>query len=788
MKVLDLKLLRDLRRLWAQCLAIALVLAAGVMQLVIFAGLERSLVETREAYYERNRFAHVFATAVRAPEILRDEIAAIPGVLGVETRIVRSAVLDLQGVREPGLGQIVSLGAGGALPLLNVPLIAQGRLPGMERPDEVVVSEKFAEANGFRPGDSFVAILDGQRRDLTVTGTALSPEFIYAIPPGAIMPDDRRFGILWMPRETLEAAFGLRGAFNAVALQIAADADEREVIAALDRLLEPYGGTGAVGRDLQMSHSFIDAELEQLRMMMTILPPVFFAVAAFLVNMVLSRLIALEREQIGLLKALGYTQSEIGWHYVKLALLIGIGGVAIGWGAGLWGGRALAAVYQHFFHFPFLIFVQHMGVYVLSGSVGLATVVAGAFLAVRRVLKLTPAVAMAPPAPTHFRRGIMDRVLSVLRLRQTVMMVLRNLLRWPLRAGLTMLGLAMSCAVLVASLFMFDSVDEMMDAAFFQANRQDATIAFSGPRPLAVLEDVAALPGVLRAEAVLSKPVRLRAGPREKLVALEGLRPGNDLARVLDARTGRVVAPGDGLVLGRRLAEQLGIVPGQAVEVEFLGGARSRHELVVSGLVTQYFGLGAYMDFAALNRLLDQAPQVSAVHVSLDEAAIDALYDRVKQTPAIGEVTLWTQVRASFDETLAESAGITTTIATVLAGLIVVGVAYNAARIQLSERARELAGLRILGFTRGEVSLVLMGELAILTLIAIPIGFVIGIGIAEGMARSLTTDLYEIPAVVGRGTLVQSGLTVAVAAAVSALVVRRRIDRFDLVAVMKTRE
>lgn len=788
LSTLDVKLARDLRRLWAQVLAIALVLAAGVMQLVIFVGVGASLEETRAAWYERNRFAHVFASATRAPEELAAAIAALPGVAAVETRVTGRAVLDIEGLREPAAGRLISLPAGGVAPGLNVPLLREGRMPRPDRPDEVLASERFARAGGFSPGDSFDAVVNGQRRSLTIVGTAISPEFIYAVPPGGLMPDDRRFGIFWLPREGLETAFGMAGAFNDVSVTLSRGAREAEVIAGIDRLLAPYGGTGAVGRDLQMSHAFLDAELEQLRTMVRVLPPVFFLVAAFLVNMVLSRLIALEREQIGLLKALGYGPGAIGWHYVKLALLIGAVGVALGWAAGLWGARGMAALYQHYFDFPFLLFVQQVQVYGLAAALGLGTAALGAVLAVRRVLALAPAVAMSPPAPARFHRSVLDRLFALMGLRQTVLMVLRNLLRWPVRAGMTTLGLAAACSVMVATLSLFDAIDEVMETAFFQANRQDATLTLSLPRPLSVEEEVSRLPGVMVAEGALSVPARLVAGPVRRLVAIEGAREGADLARLLDAESAQLRLPEEGVVLSRRLAEAMSLRPGDRVGVEILTGARQVLDLPVTGLVTQYFGMGAYMDFDALNAALGQAPQVSAVHVRLDPAALDALYEEVKRLPGLAEVTLWQQVRQSFDETLAESAGISITISSLLGALIVVGVAYNAARIQLSERARELAGLRILGFTRGEVSVVLMAEMAVLTLLAIPLGFAMGTGVAHWLAASMSSDMYTFPVAIGRGTLLQSGLTVAVAAAGSALVVRRRIDRFDLVAVMKTRE
>ena len=788
MHALDLKLLRDFRRLWAQSLAIALVLGCGVMMLVLFHGVARSLSETRATYYERNRFADVFASATRAPDTLLGEIAHIPGVARSEARISEYAVLDIDGLDEPALGHLLSLPRAGGPPILNVPVLRSGRWPAPDRPDEVVVNAPFATANAFTPGSTFEAVINGRKRTLTITGTALSPEYIYTIAPGAIMPDDRRFGIIWMSREVLEAAYGLTGAFNDVALGLTVDARPEAVKARLDDLLAPYGGAGATGRELQISWMFLDSELTQLANMVHILPPIFFAVAAFLVNMVLSRLITLERAQIGLLKALGYGPVAVAWHYVKLALAIGGLGVVLGWGFGLWAAHGVAAIYAKFYHFPYLVFVQHADTYAISGLGGLATATAGAVLAVRGVLRLSPAVAMAPPVPPRFRRSSLDRLLARAGVRQTTMMVLRSLVRWPLRAALTSLGVALSGAVMVASLFMYDSTEKLIESAFFQAYRQTATLSFPVARPATAVDAAAHLPGVMRAEGVLSVAARLRLGPRSRLIAIEGHGPDDDLERVLDAKSDTVVLPREGVVLSDRLAAHLDARVGDRVEVDVMTGARGRYMLPVTGIVTRNFGLGAYMDYAALNRMLEQAPQVTAVNVLADSARLPELYAAVKETPGISAMSVLTRIRQSFQDTIAESIGISTFIYTMMGSLIVIGVVYNAARIQLSERARELASLRILGFSRAEVSAVLLGELGVLTALAIPLGLWGGYGFAALITASFSSDLFTMPLVVGRGTYIETTATVVIAALVSALIVRRRIDRLDLVAVMKTRE
>ncbi len=786
MQSLDRKLLRDMIRLWSQSLAIALVLAVGVAIMVMMGGAERSLRETRDTFYERNRFGDIFASVTRAPTDVLGQVEAIPGVGMAEALVSKYVILDIEGMTAPATGQLISVPSAG-VPKMNVPTLSSGQWPDPGQTGQVVVNENFATAHGFKIGDQFHGIINGQRRALTIVGTALSPEFIYTIGPGSIMPDDRRFGVIWMEGAALAAVYNLTGAFNTLTVGLGRDANRDEVIRQLDLILSPYGGTGAFFRKDQISNAFLQGELDQLSTMVKVVPPIFLIISAFLVNMVLGRLIALEREQIGLLKALGYHKGEIAWHYIKLAMGIGALGVAIGWGFGLWGGRGMAELYAQFFHFPYLVYVPYPSVYAISAMAGLAAAALGAVTAVRKAVALSPAVAMAPPAPARYQSGLTDRLIHLMRMRQTSVMIWRSLTRWPIRAGLTMLGIATSAAVMVAALFMFDAMDELLDKSFVQLNRQDVVISFAGDRPRSVIEDVGHLPGVMVAEGVWSMPVRLKHGQFSRRTSLEARDPASELTHLL-TEAGDLVTPEGGIVLTRRLARQLDLDLGESVRVIFpsLGGREER--IPVVGYAAQSFGMGAYVTPETLSRLTGLAPRVSLANALIDPDQVEALFAAVKATPAVAGLVEMAAIRQSFNDTIAQNAGMMTTINSLMAALIAIGVVYNAARIQLSERARELASLRILGFTRGEVSYILLGELAVLTIVAIPVGLLMGQGLAAAMVTGFDSDLYAIPLAISRATYVRAAWVVALASALSALVVWRRIGRMDLVAVMKTRE
>ncbi|MDH5531132.1 MAG: ABC transporter permease, partial [Paracoccaceae bacterium] len=662
------------------------------------------------------------------------------------------------------------------------------RLPDADSDDEVAVNEPFAVANGYVPGDTFFANINGTKRELTITGALLSPEFIYALGPGALMPDKEGFAVIWMPERAVQAAFDMSGAFNSVTIGLYVGANEAEVIDRLDALLEPYGGPGAYGRDRQISDSFVSSELDQLWTMTVVLPPIFFGVAAFLVNMVLGRIVALERSEIGLLKALGYTNTAIAMHYLMLAGLTAIVGILIGWAFGAWMAHGLAVLYAQFFNFPYLIFRGSWSIYAVSGLIGLASAAFGALRVAIGAARLPPAVAMQPPAPPHFRRGMIDLALARLRLSQPMMMIIRSITRWPVRAASNALGLSMAVAVLAAASFFDDALNKMLDTTFDLANRQDAVLMFTENLPEIALDELRSLPGAMQIEGQLSEAVILRNGHLEKHTGLEARRPDADLSRTVGGSERVMAAPPGGLVLTERLADQLDLVVGDDVEVEFLTGRRETLAMPVTGTISQYIGLAAYADFETLNAIRRQAPRVSVANLTVDESQKAAFHSALNEMPALAGVAMLTDMRRSFEDTIQQNINITATVYIVIAVLITIGVTYNGARIQLSERARELASLRILGFSRGEVSFILVGETMLLAVLAQPFGWLAGMGISWAFTQGINSDLYQIPFVIEPATFTRASLIVLLTALASALVVRRRIDRLDLVAVMKTRE
>ncbi len=787
MRALDKKLLRDLKRLWAQGLAVALVLACGVATLILAIGSYRSLEGTRAAYYDRHNFASVFATATRAPKTLTSQIAKLPGVLSVEARITENVLIDIPGLVEPASGLLLSI-PDHALPRLNRPYIRSGRLPDPDRKNEALISEAFAKANGFIPGSRFSGIANGRRITFSVSGIALSPEFIYALGPGDLVPDDRRFGIIWMREKTLAGVSDLDGAFNSVSLALLPGSRPAQTISGLDRLLQPYGGTSAYAREDQTSHAFLDSELNQLQAMARVIPPIFLLVSAFLINMILSRLITLEREQIGLLKALGYSSYNIAAHYVKLVVAIAMIGIVLGFGAGTWLGDGMTRIYASFFHFPFLIFKRNPDVYALAAGLSIAAAVAGALKAVHGAASLPPATAMQPAPPTRYAKaGLFSRIGGKI-FSQLTIMAFRHMTRWPLRTGFTVFGTSMAVALLITALFSFGSVNFMIDTVFFRTERQDATIAFANPLPPRAMHDVSALPGVLYVEPFRTMAVEMQHGSLKERVAIIGKGQSPRLSRIMDLDLVPVNLPEQGLVLSERLAGKLNVRSGDSVRLKLLEEGNSVVEVPVVQIIQAYIGLTAYMDLAYMDGLSHIGPRRSGAYVELDSAELQNLYRAIKQTPMAASIAIQSASLQQFRNTIEQNITTMTTVYVVLAVIIAFGVVYNSARIQLSERARELASLRVLGFTQREVAQVLVVELGVAMVLAQPLGWALGSGFSWLVIQGFQSDLFRVPYVIERSAFGWSSLVVMLAAIVSGLIVVSRVYRLDLIRVLKTRE
>jgi len=791
-KALDRKLLRDLRAMWSQALTIALVVASGIGGFITTLSAVDSLAGARDRFYAEGRFADVFATVKRAPNALAEALRDTPGVAEVQTTIEQIVRIELDGVGDPVVGQLIGVDLRQPARLNRVTLQAGWALDEARRGDgtqgalPALVSAAFADARGLKPGSSVGALINGKQRRLQIVGIALSPEFIFAGLMG--MPDMRGFGVFWVDREALAAAYDMNGAFNRIAVRLAPGAAERPVIDAISRQLARYGGREAHGRDVQTSHAMLDNEIKEQRVLGTVLPSIFLGVAAFLLNVVVSRLVATQREQIAALKALGYTNAAIAAHYLKLVLLIVALGLALGVVLGDRLGTMFTGLYAEFFRFP--SFEHRIAPWLVAVSAGLtlATAVGGTLSAIGATVRLAPAEAMRPPAPGSYRRTVFERM-GITAMTPALRMVLRNMERRPLRTTLSIGGVAASVAIVVMGNFFRDAIDHIVDSEFNLAMRSDVMVWLAEPVDVAARHELARLPGVTAVQAERSVPVRFVHGHRSERGAIQGYAQPPELRRVIDVDNREASRlSGDGLVMTERLASKLGLSVGESVSVEVLDGRQPTLQVPLSATVRQMMGLNAYMGRGALNRALGDGDQANQFAIAVERGREPELLQATKGLPRIvGAFSKSTMLR-NMQEVSARNVRIMSTVLTMFAAVIAIGVVYNNARIALAERTWELASLRVLGFTRAEVSGLLLGEMALSIAVALPLGMLLGNGLVHLIAGMLQSDQFMFPVVILPRTYAWAALCVVVAGVGSALVVRRRVDRLDMVAALKTRE
>ena len=782
------KLWRDLWLMRGQALAIVLVIAAGVSTYVMARCTLVSLKRAQETYYSQYRFAEVFTHLKRAPRTLEQRISEIPGIAQVLTRIVVTVKVDMPGLIEPATAKLISIPEREPPPLNQLHL-RTGRYIEPGRPGEVLISEGFAKSHRLVPGNLVRVIINGRLRELTIVGVALSPEFIFQIREGDVMPDDRRYGVFWMGETELAAAFDLQGAFNDVVCSLSGGANEADVLKNLDDLTEPYGGLGAMGRTDQSSHEFVTNEMQELRGMAVVVPTIFLGISAFLLNMVVSRLIAMQREQIAALKAFGYTPWEIGWHYTQLVMLFVVLGVVVGALGGFYFGVIVTRMYTRFFHFPVFAFTPDYVVVLSAFGISSAAAILGTLTAVRRAVSLPPAEAMRPEPPARFGPSFMERLGPGRSFSEPVKLIFRQLERAPVKSALTCCGIALAVAVLILGSFMLDAINYAINAQYNVAMREDLSVLLIEPGTTQAMHAIDRLPGIRLSEPMRVVPTRLSFGSRFRRLAVIGLSDNAELHRLMDINSQRVALPPEGIVLSKKLGEVLGVQVGNTLLMEVLEGRRTVVEVPVTGLITDFAGTAAYMDRKHLNQILQEGDIVSGAFVAADSGSIDSLYLSLKNAPRVASVNIKGSALKSFRDTVARNLLLMRTFVVSFAAVITVGVVFNSTRISLAERSRELATLRVIGFTRRETSLLLLGELGLLVAIAIPLGLVMGYGLAAFLIRfSYDTELFRMPLVINRSTYGFAAVATLLSALGSALVVRHLLDRLDLVAVLKTRE
>ncbi len=746
------KLLRDLiHRRWS-LLALVLIIAVGVGVYVSMSSVYLDLDSARERYYNRYNFSHFSVNLKRAPEGSTRRISGLPNIVRVRDRIRQSALLDLDRTVKPLPGVALSLPQHRDNPIDGV-MLRSGTWFSHPRAKEAILDHQFAKANQLKPGDRIKVTLVDKQHDLLIIGTAMSPEFVYLIPPGGgFAPDPQGYGVMYLPRKFLQESSDLDGAYNQL-LGLVKDTSRSAIKDTLELVkaeLEPYGVTNTTPIQDHPSASVLRDELHSIEVTAAIFPVIFLAVAAMVLNILISRTVAQQRAVIGTLKALGYLPSAIIFHYLGFGLIIGASGALFGLVIGWYLQVATLNMYKQLFAMPGIEAHVHHTIYITAALIALIFSIAGAIKGSWTAAKLAPAEAMRPPPPEKGGKVFLERIHLFWKLINfRWKMIFRAVLRNPIRSLVSVLASAVATALVLSSFSMFDATYFLMDYHFKNVAHEDITITVRTPKGEASANEVSGLPLVGYTEKQLAVICDLSNGNYNKRTAVTGLETSGKLYTPIDRSGAQLVVPEEGLVLSNKLAEILNSQVGDQVKLRPLIAERKETRAPVVAIIDTYLGVSAYCNIRYLSSLLGEL-EVANTYL-IDSTALSGfsgLMADVKKRPSVIGVTEREKTLAKMRETMGNFMGSFFAIMIIFAGIIAFGGLLNTAMVSLSERQREVGTLRVIGYTSGQVWGLFSGEGFLLNGVGIIMGLGLGVGFSFLISSSFDTEIFRFPVVI----------------------------------------
>jgi putative ABC transport system permease protein len=788
MSILARKLLRTIGRTRGQFFALVLVISLGVMIYISMNMAYLNLSRSQQRFYQENRFADYTFVVARAPESVVARVEAVPGVVKATGRIQKDVHIVKEGNRW-ATGRMT----GYPLPLegeVNSLQLLSGSWFDLESPDRigVLVDPQYAQANGITPGREIEVIANGRKIALTVTGVATSPEFVYPLKDaGSLIPEPERFGIIMVPQAHAQQILGLSGQINQILVDLAPGADEERIKGQIEDILEPYGNLASYPRRDQQSHAMLQAELDGLQLIAGSIPFIFFLIAAGIQFIILIRLIRSQRVPIGVMKALGYDNNRIMWHYTGYALAVSLTGAAAGTALGVGLAAMMTGIYVQYFNLPDITSRVDIRVILYSFLITSLVGISSGLLASRSVIAVNPAEAMRPQPPAAGRRTPIEGWAWLWRrLNGSWKMSLRSIFRNRVRFAVTVLGVMVSAILLVFSCFTNDAIDFLIDQNFRQVNRYDYQVRFSGPVKYAELSDWTRWDEVQRMEPVLELPVKIRVRGRTEDELLMGLEPSGRLKRVYDKYGREHRIPEEGILISSQVAEKLGLKVGDEVTVEATleQGFSRASQLNVIGIYHPMTGSGSFVSLTTANRLLGEKDVVSSVLLKLDAAEMSSVEERIRDMGRVASLTSLSQEREAFEQLLGTAAA-SIAFMMLFAGLLGLAIVYNTSVMAFNERQRELASMRILGCSQRDVAGLLQKETWIQALLGIALGLPAGKATGAAYVSSFSTELYSFPAIIYPRTYLIAAAAALFFVWIGQRLALRRLGKLDMTEALK---
>ncbi len=787
--ILAKKLLNFIKHNKGQYAAATAVVVVGIMVYISLQTTYYNLSQSQSKFYRENNFADYYFQVVKAPEAVTKQISSIPGVKRVTGRIQKDVPI-FKTNQDRATARLVSY----TLPMddeLNRITLEKGRSFAASQSGssvEAVVDPKFGPANGISWGDTITVVVDGKERFVNIVGSANSPEFIYPMKDAAdILPDPAKFGIFMLENRQAQQLLDMDGQINQVLIEFLPGSDQTRIVESVEDILKPYGMLTSYPRKYQLSHAVLQAKLDGIGSVALYIPAIFLLMAAVIQFIILRRMVKTQRTQIGVMKALGYNNSQIMMHYTLYALAVSSVGAVLGIALGNLMAGGISDLFSFYFNLPGGLKSFDLGTIInaltLSVGIGMVAGLTGS----RGVLYIQPAEAMRPEPPRSSSRSWLEKWPALWgAFSPGWKMTLRNIGRNRGRFTVTVVGVMFAVSLLIIAFFYNDAVDYMMKKYFYQGETYDITVRFNSVVSEDELINISRLDGVRCVEAFMEVPVKIHfrgKGEDEILLAY----PENMNMKKLQGENGQLIrVPGEGIIINQRTADKLGIIVGDQVEVETLMTTGPIHieTAYIAGVTQQLFGGGSYINLDQANRILGERHAATGAMIDVQADKIDEIQNQLDGMLGIASVLSRQKEIQIFQE---EMSAVTGAMSIIIFFAVVLGFAiiYNASVINFSERRRELTTLRVMGFTLHEISALMLKENILLMVGGIILGLPFGKLMVKSYVESAATEQFTLPVIIYPATYLFSAIGGIIFVMVAHYFAVRGIRELDLVATMK---
>lgn len=787
MGILFRKLLRDVREAKGQFISILIIVIIGVM---FYSGINatyRNLSLASEKYYREYRFADIFADIYKAPESVVERIGALPYVKMATGRVVQDEKMTIS--NENVTVKLVTL-PDSKKAIVNDIVIKSGRYFSESDSNQCLVEEEFFKAHNLKIGDTLFPIVNGTEVKLKVIGSVKSPEFIYVLKDsGELMPDNFKYGIIYVKQSFGQSILGFNGSINSLSLLINSDADIKKAKEDIKKLLKDFGVTSIVEKKDQVSNSMLSEEMKGLKSTGGAFPVVFFIVAAVIIFIMMGRLVENQRMQIGALKSFGFSDLQILSHYLSYSVLVAVVGSILGSIFGMYLGIGFTNLENMYFNLPPADMKIYPDLVLPASLLTLFFCLLAGYNACKVVFRIMPSEAMRPKAPKKGKSIYIERVGFLWkRFSYTWKIILRNIFRNKRRTLMTSIGIIFSTALLLVAFSMNDSINFMVSQQYENIQNYDLKINFSKLLNEEELTSMMNLPHVKRMEPVLETGVEITSGWIKKNVGFTALLQNPEIYKVVDKDGLPASLPQNGILLPEKLAKKLNVKLNDSVYIKSFYPGKEKKEVRVKGIIAQYLGLSVYTGFDTAKNLLGEGMAANAVVLKLDSSGSEKeIKDKLKDIPAISSIQSKSD---SLNNLMKNMASMSSSIAVmiILAAILSIAVVYNIATINIFERQRELATLKVLGFKDNEVRKLIFDENYMITVFAIIVGLPFGWWLGTVMMSAYETDAYTFPFIIQSKTYILSAALTLVFTALANLILMRKIKSINMVEVLKSNE